>query len=83
MKAEERRTVRNRGAHRAQAAMGWILSLIAVALVLYVLFELWLVPVRIAGDSMQPALANGDVVLTDRLAKYWKTPGRGEHRNDF
>ena len=34
MKAEERRTVRNRGAHRAQAAMGWILSLIAVALVL-------------------------------------------------
>ena len=78
MKAEERRTVRNRGAHRAQAAMGWILSLIAVALVLYVLFELWLVPVRIAGDSMQPALANGDVVLTDRLAKYWKTPGRGD-----
>lgn len=78
MKAEERRTVRNRGAHRAQAAMGWILSLIAVALVLYVLFELWLVPARIAGDSMQPALANGDVVLTDRLAKYWKTPGRGD-----
>lgn len=78
MKPNERRTVRFRAAHRAQAVAGWIVSLLAALVVLFVLFYVWLVPLRVTGDSMHPALEDREVVLVDRLAKYWKIPARGD-----
>jgi len=41
-------------------------------------FLLWFRPLRIAGDSMMPALAKEDIVLVDCLTKYWKQPQRGD-----
>ena len=78
MSRTERRTERHRAAHRAQGLMGWIVSLIIVFALLFLIFELWLVPVRVTGQSMEPSLSDREGVLIDHAAKYWKTPGRGD-----
>ena len=55
-----------------------IMEILLVAAVLAALFFGWFRPVRITGDSMEPALADGEIVLCDRLARYWKLPSRGD-----
>ena len=73
-----RRSEKFRAAHRLQALTGFLLSLLGVCLVAYVVFFLWLVPVRVAGASMTPAFLEGEIVLVDRAAKLWKVPRRGD-----
>ena len=49
-------------------------GLLLACIVMFVLFR----PMVIAGDGMNPALANGDTVLVSRLAPLLTTPKRGE-----
>ena len=80
----EQRVVRRRRAdgreklYGAQRRIGWLFSILIALLVLLVLFVLWFSAAPVDGDSMAPALIDGEIVLCDRLAKYWKTPVRGD-----
>lgn len=73
-----RRSPTRKKLYRRQALLGWLFSLATAALLLYVLFGLWLRPVRVAGDTMSPALEADQVVLVDRAARFFKAPGRGD-----
>lgn len=73
-----RRSPTRRKLYRRQALLGWLFSLVVVALLLAALFGLWLTPMRVAGNSMAPALEADQVVLVDRAARFWKTPARGD-----
>ncbi len=64
--------------YRGARFLSWLFSVLVTAAVLCFLFLVWLVPTRIVGDSMQPALNDGEIVLCDRLSKYWKSPERGD-----
>ena len=64
--------------YRSARRLAWVFSALVAAAILCLLFLIWLFPTRIEGDSMTPALEDGEVVLCDRFAKYWKTPGRGD-----
>ena len=66
------------GARGAQRRLGWLFSILIALVVLCVLFIAWFGPEIVEGDSMSPALVDGEVVLCDRWAKYWKTPVRGD-----
>ncbi len=73
-----RRTDGKEKLYRRAGATAWLFTLIAVAMLLCLLFLVWLRPVRVSGDSMSPALEDGESVLVDQLAKYWKQPARGD-----
>lgn len=62
----------------AQRRLGWMISIALAGLMVWFVFFVWLTPMAVTGDSMAPALREGEVVLADRLAKYWKTPARGD-----
>ena len=72
------RVERHRHIYRRRAFLGAVFSLLFSVGILTAVFLFWLVPVRIAGDSMAPTLQDGETVLVDRAAKYWKTPKRGD-----
>jgi len=72
------RVERHKTAYRVQSLLASLMTAIAAAAILYVIFAFWLVPVRVAGDSMAPTLQNGQVVLVDRAAKFIRTPKRGD-----
>ena len=72
------RVARHKRAYRVQAVLATLMGALVTAAVLFLVFSFWLVPVRMAGDSMAPTLQNGEVVLVDRAAKFWKTPSRGD-----
>ena len=61
-----------------QRRLGWLVTFGIVALALYFVFFVWLTPIAVKGDSMSPALNDGEVVLLDQLGKYWKKPVRGD-----
>lgn len=73
-----RRSPSRAGLYRRQALLGWLFSFAIVALLLFVLFGLWLTPLRVAGDTMAPALEEDQIVLIDRAARYLRTPARGD-----
>ena len=73
-----RRSEGKESIYRGQRRLGWLFSLLLTLLVLFLLFGVWLRPMRISGDSMSPALMDGEIVLVDRLAKYWRRPARGD-----
>lgn len=73
-----RRSTARRKAHRAQGGLSLLFSFGVAALTLFVVFFLWLTPMAITGDSMAPALKNGEIVLVDRLSKYLIRPDRGD-----
>ena len=75
---KRRRTEGREARYRANRRLGALVTLALALLVIGLFFGLWLTPVRIAGDSMAPALSEGEIVLVDRLAKYWKIPKRGD-----
>lgn len=64
--------------YATQRRLGWLITCLIAAAALYFVFFIWLTPMAIKGDSMSPALNDGEVVLLDRLGKYWKKPGRGD-----
>ncbi|HIU94464.1 MAG TPA: signal peptidase I [Candidatus Aphodomorpha intestinavium] len=75
---QTRRSPSRKKLYRRQALLGWLFSLAVAGALLYVLFGLWLTPVRVAGDTMAPALENDQVVLVDRAARFVKAPTRGD-----
>lgn len=72
------RTDGNIGRYRRLRVVSILLAVLSALLLCVLLFGVWLRPVRIVGDSMAPALNEGEIVLIDRLAIYWKTPERGD-----
>lgn len=72
------RVERHRRAYRVQAVLAVLMTLLLAAALFAAVFLFWLVPVRIAGDSMAPTLQDGEVVLIDRAAKYIRMPERGD-----
>lgn len=74
-----RRRTDGKGArYRLQAWLGWLLPFLLAGAALYFLFCVWLMPMTISGDSMSPTLRTGEIVLADRLGKYWRRPARGD-----
>ena len=73
-----RRTDGRAQRYKRQRALGWVVTATIAALALAFVFLVWLTPMAVTGDSMSPALNDGEVVLADRLGKYWKRPTRGD-----
>lgn len=73
-----RRTALRETSYRNANALSWLYTLVVVLLILGLVFFVWLRPLRIQGDTMAPALNENEVVLVDRLSKYWKQPQRGD-----
>ena len=73
-----RRSTSRKVIYAQQALIGWLAAILATLLLLAAVFGLWLTPVRVSGDSMQPNLLDGQVVLCDRLARFVRTPSRGD-----
>lgn len=72
----EKRVRPGKGAVRA--AVGWGIQIILVCAAAFLLVFLFGYRVSNAGDSMSPALSNGDVVLVNRLIYNFKSPSRGD-----
>lgn len=73
-----RRTDGREGLYASQRRLGWLVSIAIALAVLCFVFIVWLRPVAVTGNSMDPALRDGEIVLIDRIAKYWKRPARGD-----
>ncbi len=79
--SETRRRRRSEGRARVYQnarRIGWLFSLLVTIAVLCIAFLAWLFPTRIVDESMAPALTSGEVVLCDRLGKFFRMPERGD-----
>ena len=56
----------------------WTFEILIVGFVAFVLVWFWGLRVSIIGDSMKPQMANGDIVLVNRIAYNMGTPKRGD-----
>ncbi len=74
----QRRTDLYRAAHVWNSIVNWLMAIAVAGLVLYLVFFVWLIPVRIDGTSMAPMLEEKQIVLIDRANKYLFMPERGE-----
>ena len=72
----ERRVRPGKGAVRV--AVIWLVQIVLVCAAAFFLVFLFGYRVSNAGDSMSPALGNGDVVLVNRLIYKFKSPSRGD-----
>lgn len=72
------RTAGKKAYYRRHSALAWLFSAVIALAVAALLFGLWLTPARIAGDGMEPALSENEIVLIDRLARYERAPARGD-----
>ena len=72
------RCTRNRGLHIRIRIFEWIMTALFIVLLIFLLFWVWMIPVSISGESMEPTLLENQIVLLDRLSKYIKTPERGD-----
>jgi len=75
---ETRRSPSRKKLYRRQALLGWLFSFAVAAIVVYVLFFVWLTPIRVVGGSMEPAFSENQVLLIDRTALFFRAPQRGE-----
>lgn len=73
-----RRSEKFRGLHIRVRFFEILLTVLLVCILVMLIFWVWLIPVKIAGTSMEPTLQNGQIVLLDRLGKYVKRPERGD-----
>ena len=73
----QRRTEKYRSLHIWNSVVNWLMAVVVAGLVLYFLFFVWLIPVRIDGTSMSPMLEEKQIVLIDRANKYLFAPERG------
>lgn len=78
METRTRRTQGKERTYRRLSLLGWCASLLLVALLLALVFGAWLMPRRVYGATMEPTLKQNDLVLVDRLAKYFRMPARGD-----
>ncbi len=74
----QRRTDLYRAAHVWNSIVNWLMAIAVAGLVLYLVFFVWLIPVRIDGTSMAPMLEEKQIVLIDRANKYLFVPERGK-----
>lgn len=80
-KAEEtslRRVAGNQAEYRRLRLYTWLWSLFVAGVVLALLFTVWLFGVTVRDAGMAPAVQPGDVILFDRLSKYFRAPARGD-----
>ena len=64
--------------YRNARRLGWLFSVLVTVAILCLVFFIRLFPTRIVDESMAPALTSGEVVLCDRLAKFFRMPERGD-----
>ena len=64
--------------YRNARRLGWLFSVLVTVAILCLVFFIWLFPTRIVDESMAPALTSGEVVLCDRLTKFFRMPERGD-----
>ncbi len=64
--------------YRNQRIFSWLCSIAEILLALIIVFMLLVRPFRVVGASMQPTLAEGDLLLVDRISQYLRTPQRGD-----
>ncbi len=76
--AVQTRIQKNRWIYPFHKCLQIFAVLLFEACVIGLLFVVWLRPLKISGQSMQPLLKQGDIVLVNRLYRYWKTPKRGD-----
>lgn len=55
-----------------------MLLLISVAFFVYLFLNIWMLPVRVGGDSMAPTLMEGDILIADRFYKAGRSLKRGD-----
>lgn len=77
---EKKKRFRLKGKHikNAGGILIWTAEIAAVCLLAFVLVYFFGQRVSNAGDSMSPAMKNGDVVLVNRLIYNARKPGRGD-----
>lgn len=78
VQVERKRRKQHKKDSPAKKAVLWGAEIILVCLAAFMLVSMFGMRVSTAGDSMSPALENGDVVLTDRLIYNITKPGRGD-----
>lgn len=64
--------------YKKQNLYAWLFILAQAAVVVALVFVLFLSPVRVNGGSMSPTLMQDDVLLIDKLSLYLRTPARGD-----
>ena len=70
-------TEENQAQYRRLRLYTWIAAVCMAAVVITLVFTAWLFGVRVLDGGMAPAIAPGDVILFDRLAKHFHAPERG------
>ena len=58
--------------------LGWLFSVLVTVAVLCLVFFVWMFPTLVVDESMSPALKSGEVVLCDRLGRFFNMPERGD-----
>lgn len=76
MPGQRRRNRREK--HEILAVLNWAWQIALVCLIAFVLVWFWGQRVSNIGDSMNPVLKNGDVVLVDRILYNASRPKRGD-----
>ena len=64
--------------YRQARRLGWLFSVLVTVAVLCLVFFVWLLPTRIVDESMSPELRTGEVVLCDRMGRFFQMPERGD-----
>ena len=64
--------------HRKQRLWEWLVGIFAGFILCGLIFTLWLTPVRMGNSSMYGTIKDGDVVLVNRLHKYFSDIQRGD-----
>ena len=76
--AVQKRTQINHFLYSVQKGIRISLVLLFEAGLLYLLFGICLRPLRISGYSMEPTLEKGNIVLVNRIYRFWEKPQRGD-----
>ena len=73
-----RRVARNQAEYARLRLYTWLWAFGVAGVTLALLFTVWLFGVQVRDSGMAPAIEPGDVILFDRLAKYFQSPARGD-----
>ena len=73
-----RRVARNQAEYARLRLYTWLWAFGVAGVTLALLFTVWLFGVQVRDSGMAPAIEPGDVILFDRLAKYFQSPARAD-----